>query len=218
MTVSTFPTLIGQAYPSKYAPSWRTRIQEALSGHDYRLQQWTYPRYKFEIPVSYVGSNITASAGFSQNTDWQTLVGFYNSLGGAARPFHWNYPYDNAVLDTARQTIGVGDASNKDFYFSRTLGGFAEPVSDAITTGLKVYVNSVLKATPADFTYIAEAVFGFIVGVHFGTAPGIGLNVDWSGTYNWACRFDEDMLDFDNFMFHFWELKKVAFTSMKVAS
>lgn len=99
MTIPTFPTLLGLTYPIMWSPEWRTIVQEAISGKDTRIQLWTYPRYKFTLPVSRLVANGTA--------DWQTLVGLYNSVGGGALPFHFNWSYDNAATN---QALGTGNA------------------------------------------------------------------------------------------------------------
>ena len=77
MTVPTFPSLIGLSFPVQRTPTWRSIKQEAISGKETRLQMWTYPRYKYEISIDYLGSG---AAG--QNQDWQALLGFFNSVAG----------------------------------------------------------------------------------------------------------------------------------------
>jgi uncharacterized protein (TIGR02217 family) len=204
VSVPSFPSLIGLAYPAGRAPNWRTIKQEAISGKEYRVQLWTYPRYKYEIPVSYLGSG---SAG--QNQDWQTLAGFFNAIAGAALPFLWDDPYDNAVTD---QSLGTGDGNTRIFNFVRALGGFTEPVQ-AVQTITNVKING---AATSAYALLTDPNFGLTYGLEFTAAPASGATVTWTGTYGWPCRFDEDSAQFSNFMFNFWELKKISFESMKV--
>lgn len=204
MAVPIFPTLVGLDFPVARAPAWSTIKQAAISGKEYRVQLWTYPRYKYEISLSYLGSG---DAG--QNQDWQTLSGFFSSVAGAALPFLWADPYDNAVAD---QSLGQGDGTTKAFLFLRALGGFVEPVQ-AVSTVTTVKVNG--SATTA-YTLLADPNFGLTYGLQFTTAPGAGQSVTWSGSYAWPCRFDDDTAELSNFMFQFWELKKITFESVKV--
>jgi uncharacterized protein (TIGR02217 family) len=205
VSIPTFPALIGLSYPVGRAPAWRTIKQEAISGKETRLQLWTYPRYHYEIPVSYLGSG---SPG--QNQDWQILMGFFNSVAGSALPFHWNDPYDNQVLN---QPIGTGDGATTSFDFIRPLGGFAEPVQDANPGSVSVSVNG--TGTTA-YTLLTDANWGLTYGLRFTAAPASGAAITASFSYDWPCRFDEDMAGFSNFMSNFWELKKIAFTTLKV--
>ena len=55
-----------------------------------------------------------------------------------------------------------------------------------------------------------------VYAVAFASAPASGVAVSWSGAYGWPCRFDEDSAQLSNFMFNFWELKKISFETVKV--
>ena len=143
------------------------------------------------------------------STTSQTFVGFFNSLGGSALPFHWNYPYDNSI---ANQSLGVGDGVTTAFNFIRTLGGFNDPTQDVTA------VSSVKVAgTPTTaYTLLTDQNFGFTYGINFNSAPASRASITASFTYNWPCRFDADNADLENFYFNFFSLKKIAFESMKV--
>jgi uncharacterized protein (TIGR02217 family) len=204
VTVAPFPALAGLAFPVGRAPTWRTIKQEAISGKEYRVQLWTYPRYKYEVPVSYLGSG---AAG--QNQDWQTLSGFFNAVAGAALPFLWTDPYDQDVTD---QSLSTGDGTTRIFNFLRTLGGFIEPCQ-AVQTIATVKV----AGTPtAAYTLLTDPNFGLTYGLQFAAAPTSGQSITWTGTYAWPCRFDADSAELSNFAFTFWELKKISFETVKV--
>ena len=55
-----------------------------------------------------------------------------------------------------------------------------------------------------------------IAAVTISPAPAAGAALSWTGTYFWLCRFDEDSLEFSNFMYLFWELKKCSFTTIRL--
>lgn len=217
MAVPTFPSLVGLSFPVLRKPTWRGIRQSAISGKDYRLQLWTYPRYQYEATFDYLG---VGAAGQSQ--DWQTLEAFFNSVAGDALPFLWVDPYDKAVT---AQGLGAGTGTQTQFNFVRALGGFAMPVQ-AVTSVTQVTV----AGTPTtSYTLLTDPNWGLTYGLQFASAPASGAAIAWTGTYAWPCRFEDSSsgdigtsgakdttLDLSNFMANFWELKKVDFATMKV--
>ena len=207
MTIPTFPTLIGDAWPSPRTPMWSTIKQQSISGKKTRLQLWTYPLWTWVKSFEYLGS----AAG--QNTDWQTLVAFYNQVAGAALPFHYNDPLDNAVT---LQSIGTGDGVTTQFNFVRTMvgasGNFTEPIQDV--TAVSQVTNA---GTPtAAYTLITDPNWGLTYAINFNTAPTSGHALAASFTYNWPCQFNDDSAEFTQFLHNFWSLSKLSFQSMKV--
>jgi hypothetical protein len=53
-----------------------------------------------------------------------------------------------------------------------------------------------------------------ITSAHFGAIAGIPLQ--WSGAFYYRVRFDDDSLDFSQFMQNFWELKKLKLRQVKL--
>lgn len=52
--------------------------------------------------------------------------------------------------------------------------------------------------------------------VTFTTAPTATGSPSWAGYYDWLCQFDDDSADFQNFLFNYWSLGKIKFTSARV--
>lgn len=202
MTVPIFPSLIGMSYPVTRKPTWSTIKQKAVSGKEYRLQLQTYPLWSYEAAFDYLGSG-------GANTDFQTLSGFVNKVGGAALPFLFPDPYDGTATNAS---LGTGDGVTTTFNFVRPWGGFVEPVQ-AVQTITNVKVNGSLTSS---YTLLTDPNFGLTYGLTLNTAPGSGQTITWTGTYDWACRFDDDTIEFSNFAYLFWEAKKLPFTTMKV--
>jgi Conserved hypothetical protein 2217 (DUF2460) len=128
----------------------------------------------------------------------------------------------------------------------RTLGGFAEPVLDPVqgptSAGTRLdygncttspsldldYGNCVTAPTAAiddGFCSTLQVFVGALLAAYalgaggvvtITPAPGSGAALSWTGTYRWLCRFDEDSLEFSNFMYLFWELKKCSFTTIRL--
>lgn len=200
MTTPTFPTLRGMTKPIGWKPIWSTQAESAFSGQDARFPNWSYPKYRVEIPFSYLRAD-------SAETDWQTLLGFYNSVYGPANLFQFMFSEDGGPNSgVTNQSFGTGDNTTTRFQLVRTLGGFSEPVF--LPTGVPVIKVS---GTPT-LAFTIDA-FGRVT---FSVAPAAAAPLTWTGTWNWYCRFEDEDADFSNFAYKFWDLKKLSFTTQKV--
>jgi hypothetical protein len=199
MAPPVFPTLPGITYPVKRTPVWDTVKQDALSGKRTRYPLYTYPIYRYELPFSFLRSD-------SVNLEWQTLAGFINSVQGAAQLWAYNDPNDSSVT---LQLFGAGDGTSVNFQLVRTLGGFTEPVF-LINGSPSIYVASALKTLNTDYTINAYGVVTFTV------PPAGGASLQWTGSYYFGCRFDDDVTDFSQFVQLIWELKALKFSSEKL--
>lgn len=202
MAPPIFPTLKGLTFPVKRKPMWKTLHQESVSGMDNPVALWTFPRWAYELPFSFLRSD-------NVNLEWQTLVAFFNVVNGSALAFQFNDPDDNTATT---QGFGTGDGVTTAFPLVRSLGGlggfsFVEPVfAPTVTT---IFDNG----TPT-----VAYTLGTQGMVTFNAAPAVGHALTWTGTYNWLCRFDDDTADFEKFASTFWDLKKIGFTTIKTQS
>jgi uncharacterized protein (TIGR02217 family) len=202
MTIPVFPSvtaLPGITFPVKSTVVWNTVKHEALSGKRIRLGNWTYPIRRWDLPISTLRTA-------SNYLEWQTLIGFINSVLGAALVWAYSDPLDNAVVN---QPFGEGDGTTTTFQLVRTLGGFAEPVFLAQfgATFPTVSVNG----TPTQNYVISPT--GLIT---FAAAPGAGAALTWSGSFWWPVRFDDDETDLSQFLVNIVEAKSLKFSSEKL--
>lgn len=195
MSLLTYPALPGLTYQNKCTLVWSTLKQPATSGRETRIGLWSYPARRYELAYEFLRNSGTTQ-------EWQTLVGFFNQVGGAAGAFLYNDPNDNSAT---AQTFGVGNGSATTFQLARSFGGFTEPIFAPISP--TVFING--GATTA-FT------LGSSGQVTFTTAPASGAVLTWTGTFNWLCRFDGDTLETDQVMSTYWEAKKVSFSTVKL--
>ncbi len=191
-----FPTLPGISWPVKRSPLWKTVVQTAISGRESLLGQWSVPRWAIEVPFEFLRAG-------QQYQEWQTLVGFYNQVKASpAQTFLFYDTYDGQAID---QDFGQGDGVTTTWQLTRALGGFVEPV--------------VAPQGQPVITIGGVATTAFTLGsggrVTFDVAPAAGTQLQWSGPYDWLCRFDKDQLDFENYMFNYWRCKSVTFTTVK---
>jgi uncharacterized protein (TIGR02217 family) len=208
MAIHTFPTLPGLSFPVKKSPSFSTIEHLSIQGGSTTQQPQPYAKYKYELPFEFLrADNVTQEI--------QTLMSFYQACGGKATPFHFNDPDDNAVIG---QSLGIGDGVTTDFAFLRTMVGVVDPVQDVIAAGLNVYNNAVLQATPAAYAILASSQYATNYGVRFVAAPGVGQVITADFSFNWLCRFDDDVMEFSKFgylnSFGLWESKAVKFSSV----
>jgi uncharacterized protein (TIGR02217 family) len=188
-----FPILPGVTWKATWTPTFRTKVQSAISGKEYRASLMAHPLY-----------NLTLSYEFLRHGSKQELrqlVGFYLARRGAFDNFLYRLDDDCAVTD---QLIGVADGATRSFQLVRSFGSeFSEPVQnvEAVTA---VKVNGVAP------------LGGYIVSptgmLTFNFAPGAGP-ITWTGSYFYRARFADDQQDFDRFMKNLWEAKTVNLIS-----
>jgi hypothetical protein len=236
MTYPSFPMLAGMEFPVKRSPVASSLRQKAISGRETFQPLWTAPLYKYEVSFAL----LREAAAFAE---WQELQGFWNTVmfapGGI---FQFDDPNDNFA---SVQPFGTGDGSTTAFRLVRALGGFSEPVFNptpgpAAPSVLLDYGNCTTSpSVTLDYgnctagpsggvddgycstmqVFVGGLLANYAVGtggiVTIAPAPASGAPLVWSGPYAWLCRFDEDTLEFSNFMYLYWELKKCDFTTIR---
>lgn len=210
MAINTFPVLPGLAFPVKKTPVFSTIEHNSVQGGSSTQSPQPYAKYKFELPFEFLRADNVLH-------EMQTLMAFYAACQGKANPFHFIDPDDSAVVG---QTLGVGDGATTDFPFLRTMASAnIDPIQDVVAAGLNVYINAVLKATPADYTILATTQYVTNYGVRFAVAPSAGQLISADFSFRWLCRFDDDSLEFSKFSYlngsGLWDNKAVKFTSVQ---
>lgn len=190
MSNEVFPVLPGLEWGVKKSPRFTTRVQRAVSGREVRAGLMVWPLYQFELAYE-----------FLRKPDLDTLAGFYCARRGALESFLFTDPQDNSVT---AQSFGVGDGSTTDFQLQRAWGGFVEPVHN-INVLDAVLIDDVVVPEYENYSVSDTGL------VSFSTAPLLGAQLSWSGTYFFRVRFVDDNADFVEFMQALWQLKKLAF-------
>lgn len=203
MSNSVFPNLIGEEWDIKRSQIWGgTTVQESVAGKRYSVQNWSSPRYQWQLSFSYLDS--APSIG-----DLQTLMGFFDKLGGRYDTFLYTDKDDNSVTG---QGIGTGDGATTNFQLVRSWGGYVAPVL-APNNVSKVYLGGVVQGSS---TYTVNNWGSSAPGVvNFTVAPSSSVAVSADMTYYFPCRFDDDQLTYNNFMSLLYENKGVKFSSEK---
>lgn len=190
-----FPdNLAGLTLDRTKTPQFSTNIKKSVSGYEVRTPSMAYPLWNFSLKYEFLRTDTAIS-------ELKTLAGFYLQCKGSYETFYFKDLYDYAVTN---QNFGVGNGTSKSFQLIRDYGGFI----DIIQAPLNYTIN--IDGTPTtDFT-IENGV------ITFTTAPTTGAVLSWSGEFYFPCRFINDKMDFNQFMYNLWEAKKVDFVSVKL--
>ena len=204
-TPPSFPTLAGQGWSVHKKPTWSTIVAPHVSGREVRFANYEYPLWEFEATFDGLTSLTSPPTDYATlgASSLQSLMGLFLQLQGQFGTFLYTDPTDNAVT---AQPIDTGDGSTETFAFVRSLGGFVEPVG-WVTSVSNVYLNGVNQASGWSLTTPNSLVFA--------SAPGSGVAIAATFAYAFECRFDDDDLDFEEFMSNLWKLESLKFKSVR---
>jgi uncharacterized protein (TIGR02217 family) len=202
MSVSIFPILYGEGWPTKRNPHFSTIVSHSASGKEVRIPNYPYPLPEIEVPINV--ADLTKG-------EIQELVGFYEARIGAYDSFLYWDPSDYDTQVNAANTsltpvfgknvIGTGDGGTKTFQFFRSWLGGLRPIFaiDGITATYK-------PETPAVSVYVNGAVVssGWSMStaglLTFTSAPANGYAVAVDCSYFYTVRFSEDSLATEQFV------------------
>jgi uncharacterized protein (TIGR02217 family) len=198
MSTAVFPALAGLGWSVKRVPMWKTRVQEAISGKETRIADWSYPRWRWELAYDFL-------RGDAGHAEFQALAGFFNQRQGMFDSFLYQDADDFSAVG---QQLGSGDGATQSFQLVRSLGGFIEPII-APNVVSAVYLAGVAQS-PSSYT--VDAATGIVT---FTIAPGAAVAITADFTFYFRCRFADDSMDLEKFMSQLWRAKKLAFISVK---
>lgn len=209
MSNAVFPSLPGLTFPLKRTPTFSTTLMQSISGRETRVSKWSSPRYTYEL----VFSALRTDALYQE---MQILQEFFLARQGSFDSFLYNDVDDNFVQG---QVLGLGNGFNTTFQLVRAFGGPSAKFIDAVLAPnivTNVYLNGGIQ-NPTSYTVSTWGNASNLPPgvVTFNGAPGVGQVVSADFTYYFPCRFDADTEDFEKFMFNIWEVKKMAFTTIK---
>jgi uncharacterized protein (TIGR02217 family) len=190
MSDAVFPNLPGIAWSLIKSPKFSTTIHTSASGRETRVALMSYPHYTMGLNYDVLRADATK--------ELQQLMDFFLARKGAFDNFLYQDPDDCAVTN---QQFGTGDGATARFPLVRAVyaGGFLEPVMNLNGA------PSISKAGTLLTTGYTVSALGVVT---FSSAPTVGQALTWTGGYYFRCRFVNDQMDFDEFMYQLWQLKK----------
>ena len=204
MPLPMFPKARGLTWEVHDSPNFSTRISKHVSGRNVRLELMSTPLYAFELVYEYLKFD-QAAAGL------QAVRALYLNCRGPARPFLFDKsigthnPVDSFATG---QLLGTGNGTTASFAFTRTEGNWTEPVGQVDPNRVRVYLNGALQAPSGYQVSLPNTLI-------FGSAPGDGVAVTADYPFYYVCCFDEDSMDFEQFMYRLWKLQSCKFTTAK---
>jgi hypothetical protein len=199
VTLAVLPSLIGVSWPVARTQRWDSVKQDNLSGKRIRSSLFSYPIYNYELKFNFLRSTVALQ-------EYQQLKDFISTVGGATNLWALNDANDNSVTS---QNFGTGDGSTQYFQLVRMLNNFNEPVF-ILNGNPTIYVSGSPKTLGVDYSISAAG------NVAFAAAPANTAPLTWTGSFYWACRFDDDQTQFVNFYQNLWQLKTLKFSTEKV--
>lgn len=191
MSNALYPTLAGLTFNSEKEAEFNTIIQRSVSLNELRATFTAAPIYRIRLQYELLRDDATYN-------ELKTLLGFYLARQGDFDSFLYLDPDDNTAT---QEDFGTGNASRTQFQLTRAYGAFTESVSN-IGVSPQIYKDGVLQVS--GYTVSSTGL------VTFSVAPGNGVDLTWSGTYYYRCRFERGMT-FNKFMNLLWEARQVIF-------
>lgn len=206
MSTAVFPSLAGLGWSVTRSEIWKTRTQEAISGKETRIADWSYPRHQWTLTFDFLRQGNLSGTIYAE---FAALAGFFNLRQGGFDPFLYADPDDSGVT---AQAIGIGDGATTSFQLVRGFGGFVEPIL-APNAVSRIAFNGVTQSA-GNYTVNGwgTALPGTVI---FNTPPSSGVSITADFSFYFPCRFAKDQLDFEKFMAALYQLKKIEFVSLK---
>lgn len=176
----TFPDTL--AYGSHGGPSWLTHVVQVQSGHEARTQRWSQQRMVWQVGLQN-----------RPETDTKTLIGFFNAIAkGRLNGFRFRDPNPGESTGTD-EPIGTGNGVATTFQLVKryTIGAYAydRTITKPVTGTVTCKVNNVSTGA-----FSVNTTTGVVT---FSSAPGNGLSVTASYTFDVPVRFETDRLDIE---------------------
>ena len=202
-TPPSFPSLPGLGWSVHKKPAFSTIVASHVSGREVRDPLYVNPIWNFEVTVDGLDSSPNGSyPGLGAQTQ-QTLMGFFLQMQGQYQTFLFTDPTDSVVTNGE---IALGDGVTTSFTFNRWMGAFQEPVG---------YVTAVSQITLGGVAQLSGWSLSPPNSLVFLTAPGAGAVIAGTFTFAFQCRFDDDNMDFEQFMNNLWKVEAIKFRSVR---
>jgi hypothetical protein len=212
------PTCVGWNYipRSKYSTITQTP-QTGTPPASATLQQSVI--YELELTYEFLKNQ-----GRTYADDLAYLQGFYEACKGG---YGW-FTFDPSVLQLQSMSVvedttqlrngyfGVGDGATKTFPLWRSTAVFGAgkvqqlELIQNVTLLAGIYQNGALVPA-ANYT-----LSNFPAQVTFANAPAAGQVLSWAGNFSYLCKFSEDTLEPEEFMYQLWELRSLKLDTIVI--
>lgn len=207
MSTELFPVLPGLTWDIQRSPIFSTQIQTSPSGHEIRASFYSQPLFQWQMTYEFLDQR----TGYNE---LRTLQDFFTARLGSYDCFYFSDPSEVTINTLA---LGVGDGSTKIFTICAPLAPqqLFHPENSWTYAPPAVYEAGVL-VPPGHYTvsypdqYSIRVTFGNSYAPTDHALLTLGDVPVW-----WLARFDQDQVDFNNFMYRLWELQTLRLRSIK---
>ncbi|MBX3575848.1 MAG: DUF2460 domain-containing protein [Rhizobiaceae bacterium] len=183
-----FPTAV--AFGATGGPERRNEIVQMMSGRERRNTRFAQSRRHFD-----------AGTGLRSLDDLHDVLAFFEARRGSLHAFRFRDPLDwkscrpEGTPTALDQALGTGDGATRRFTLAKTYGegadAYRRTIAKPVVATLKVAVDGVEKASPADFNFdgaTAEIVFTV------GATPAADALVTAGYEFDVPVRFDTERI------------------------
>ena len=160
-------------------PTFLTHVFDCNGGLEQRNCMWTRAQHVYDVGL-----------GIRDQADMVTAREFFVVIQGRKNSFRYKDWNDYQLTS---EQIGTGTGSLTTFQITKTYttGSYTHvrDILKPVASGLLVYVNDVLQTITTDYT--VDTTTGVIT---FVVAPGNGLSVKVTGTFDVPVRFSIDAM------------------------
>lgn len=232
MSLAIFPAFLsasgwGLTYTIVRSPEWSTTIQEAPSGDEVRIQNYSQPLYNWQLLFDYLSNNNSLykapPSPYAAVTPYQEMQAFFNARGGMAGSFLLNDTDWNNLTTSPLQLItdGLGHwySPVQCHYGGQTatdqLTGFFEDVTDLQPAGgadhsaITVFNNGSPMTYTTDYTLAGPGLSipgGAFTGLYLAFTGTPSGPITITASYYYRVRFNMDKLDVEKFMSYLWTI------------
>lgn len=187
MSSEVFPPLLGIKIGVTRSAQFRTDVQEAQSGAEFRVRRMESPRWKWRLSFDVLLDDGTATS------DLEKLVGLYTKMAGSHDSFLFSPP-DRTPTETDANQM-TGDGTTKTFYLRMPWGASSWEWVRELDTALLPLTVKVAGVTTA----VTTTTEGGLIKCTFASAPANGAAVTASFGYRYRVRFADDALEVETF-------------------
>jgi hypothetical protein len=198
----------GITYGSVRAPSFKTGLQRALTGKESRIAYQQYPIMTWELTYELLRDYVTPS-------ELKAMFGLYMQVSGMYDTFLYSDPVFNSVTAMPFATTQVGDVAGTPYQITAVYENTGGPGGNELIqnfNGTPAVQGNGTLISAANYSISGSGILTFNA-TH---QPASGTVLSWTGAFYYRVRFDDDSLDFSQFMNQFWELKKVKLRQVKL--
>lgn len=192
-------TLKGVTFDGQRTQTWKTDIQDALSGKESAIAYQQFPIYEWLLNYEILDHSLATS-------ELKTLWGLIGAMQGMFDTFLYSDPVFNTVTD---EPFGTGDGVTVAFQLTAKFQNSGGPgVSEIIQNfnGAPVIKKAgVTQTSPTNYTLGPTGI------VTFTSAPAGAAALTWTGSFYYRCRFLTDAQSFSEFMNKWWTTKSISF-------